>query len=433
MLKKTLGPLRVESLANGGTGIVRADGRVIFVPQVVPGDEILCRLVKEKKRYAEAELVAVVSPSAQRRELPCPVAAECGGCQWQPLPYAEQLRWKERLFHETLIRQCSVDSACLRPIVAAPAEWHYRSRVQIKCAMTAAGFICGFYKPKSHFVVAMDRCPVIAEPLNDLLAKLRSLLENSAFSGQISQLDLALGDCQRRRAVIHYQGADVAGLAELLFQVKGDGRLDLSILFGKNGQLRSVVGSGELAIEVDEPPLQLNYATGGFAQINLEQNRQLLNAVIAAAELTGGERILDLYCGMGNFSLPLARRAKQVCGVEDYSASIEMARRNALLNQIGNAEFHAQPAEGALTKLSRAGKFDLVLLDPPRCGAFAVMNELLRLSVARVLYVSCDAQTLARDLKLLLNGGYRLVSSQPFDMFPQTHHVESLSVLEFSG
>ena len=433
MLKKTLGPVRVESLANGGTGIVRADGRVIFVPQVVPGDEITCRLVKEKKRYAEAELVEVVTPSAQRRELPCPVAAECGGCQWQPLPYAEQLRWKERLFHETLIRQCSVDSARLRPIVAAADEWHYRSRVQIKCAMTAAGFICGFYKPKSHFVVAMDRCPVVAEPLNDLLAELRSLLENSVFAAQISQLDLALGDCRRRRAVIHYQGTDVAGLAELLRQKEGDRQLDLSIQFGRNRQLRPVVGCGELTIEVDEPPLLLNYTAGGFAQINLEQNRQLLKAVIIAAELTGRERILDLYCGMGNFSLPLARRAKQVCGVEDYSASIEMAWRNAECNQIDNVEFYAQPAEGALTQLSRAGRVDLVLLDPPRSGAIAVMNELLRLSVPRVLYVSCDAQTLARDLKLLLSGGYRLVSSQPFDMFPQTQHVESLTVLEFSG
>ncbi len=199
---------------------------------------------------------------------------------------------------------------------------------------------------------------------------------------------------------------------------------------GSKGSIRSISGSGELTIEVDQPPLRLNYAAGGFAQINLEQNRQLLDAVIAAAKLTGNERIIDLYCGMGNFSLPLARRAKQVFGVEDYSPSIEMARRNAARNGISNVDFYARAAEGALTTFGREDKFDLLLLDPPRSGASAVMQELLKIAVPRILYVSCDAQTLARDLKILLDNGYRLLASQPFDLFPQTHHVESLTVLE---
>lgn len=431
-MTKPIGPLRVEALANGGTGIVRAEGQVIFVPQVVPGDVILCRISKARKRYAEAELVEIVQPSAQRRDLPCPVAATCGGCQWQQLAYTDQLRWKQQLFHDTLIRQCAVDSTRLLPIVAAPDEWHYRSRVQIKCRLTTTGFDCGFFRAKSHHVVAIERCPILAEPLNELLNELRALLEKSRFAGLISQIDLAIGDCQRRRAVVHYQGAEVSGLAELLRTLAVDDRLELLIQSGRGGQLHSVIGSAELAIRVDEPPLWLNYAAGGFAQINLDQNRQLLAAVLAAANLTGKERILDLYCGMGNFSLPLARRSRQVCAVEDYPASIEMARRNAVLNQIDNVAFYAQPAAGMLRQLSRAGRFDLLLLDPPRAGAVALMAELLTMPVARVLYVSCDAQTLARDLKLLLSGGYRLVTSQPFDMFPQTHHVESLSILEYS-
>lgn len=431
-MNKLIGPLRVEALANGGTGIVRADGQVIFVPQVVPGDEILCRVLKTKKRYSEAELIEIVQPSAQRREMPCPVAARCGGCQWQQLAYADQLRWKQQLFHDTLIRQCAVDPVLLLPIIAAPEQWHYRSRVQIKCQLTTTGFDCGFFQPKSHILVPIERCPVIAEPLNELLARLHTLLGTSRFAGQISQIDLACGDCERRRAVVHYHGAEVAGLADLLQQLSGDQWLELLIQCRHSGQLHSVLGHAELAISVDEPPLWLNYAAGGFAQINLDQNRQLLNAVISAANLTGKERVLDLYCGMGNFSLPLARRAQLVCGVEDYRPSIEMAQRNAALNQIKNVEFYPHPVAGMLRQLSRTVSFDLVLLDPPRAGAVAVMAELLATPVARVLYVSCDAQTLARDLKLLLSGGYRLVASQPFDMFPQTHHVESLSILEYS-
>ena len=179
--QEIVGPLRVESLANGGTGIVRFDGRVIFVPQVVPGDEILCRIVKKKKRYAEAELVEVVRPAETRRKPPCPVADRCGGCQWQPLPYAQQLHWKEQLFRDTLVRRCAADPALLLPIVAAADEWNYRSRTQIKCRLTRDGFVCGFFAPKSHYVVPMERCPVLAEPLNDLLGSLRELLGGFGF------------------------------------------------------------------------------------------------------------------------------------------------------------------------------------------------------------------------------------------------------------
>ena len=375
----------------------------------------------------------MVRPAATRRKPPCPVADRCGGCQWQQLPYAQQLDWKEQLYRDTLVRRCSVDPALLLPIVAADDEWNYRSRTQIKCRLTREGFVCGFFAPKSHYVVPMDRCPVLAEPLNDLLDALRELLAASVFAADVPQMDLALADCRRRRAVIHYHGSDLDGLLALLQQGIQDEQLDLLVQPGPRGDLLAVFGSGELTLQVDDPPLFLTYAAGGFAQINLDQNRRLLDSVVAAARLTGNERVLDLYCGMGNFSLPLARRAKQVCGIEDYAPSITMARRNAIENRIENVQFHARPAEGALAEFSREGSFDLLVLDPPRAGAFALMDELLTQPVGRVIYVSCDAQTLARDLALLLAGGYRLISSQPFDLFPQTCHVESLTVLEYTG
>ena len=187
-----------------------------------------------------------------------------------------------------------------------------------------------------------------------------------------------------------------------------------------------------LQLSVDQPELKLNYAAGSFAQINLEQNCTLINMVLNLAELTGHEQVLDLYCGMGNFSLPLARRARQVVGIEESAVSIEMARENGRLNQIDNVEFYNQSAEGALSHFTQQINVDLLLLDPPRNGAIAVMKELLETPVNRVIYVSCDPQTLARDLKLLVNGRYEVVSSQPLDMFPQTHHCESATLLQFS-
>ncbi len=431
--EQLIGPLKIEALANGGAGIGRDHGRVIFVPRTVPGDLVRCRLVKEKKRYAEAELVEVLQPAQERCQPPCPVADQCGGCQWQQLPYLEQLRWKERLFHETLQRQCQVDSSALLPIVPSPETWGYRSRVQIKCFKASERFVCGFFRPKSRYVVDVESCPVMAPELNELLATLRGAIAPSRFADRIPQIDLALGDDGRRRAVIHYLGSDGKGLSALLMSMVQSEDVALLLQTGRKDSLLSVAGDPQLTISVDSPEILLKYHAGGFAQINLEQNRRLVSAVLRAADLSGGERVMDLYCGMGNFTLPLARRAAAVCGVEDYAPSIAAARHNATANQLANVEFHASPAEGALERFGTAAPFDLLLIDPPRSGAFGVAKELVRRPVKKILYVSCDPQTLARDLTLLVNNGYRLVSSQPFDMFPHTYHVESLSLLEFVG
>ncbi len=429
--QKIIGPLSIESLANGGSGIARDDGRVVFVPGTAPGDTIMCRVLKEKKRYALAELVEILQPSELRHKPVCTVAEKCGGCQWQHLTYADQLIWKERLFHESLRRQLGVNKEQLLPIIPAPHDLGYRSRVQIKCQVTRSDFVCGFFQPKSNNVVPVSSCPVMAPELNELLAELHLLLAASPLAEKIPQIDLAADDNNKCLAVVHYIGSKPERLVELLSAFAWRENVDILLKPGPNGKLTNISGSGTLSITVDQPPLTLTYSAGGFAQINLVQNRQLVSAVLDAAELTGRERVLDLYCGMGNFSLPLARRAEIVCGVEDFAPSIEMARKNATDNRLSNVDFHSRTAENAWSELSTRSKYDLLVLDPPRSGAYEVMLELLQTPVQRLLYVSCDPQTLSRDLKVLLNNNYRLVSSQPFDMFPQTFHCESLSVLEY--
>ncbi|WP_303721217.1 23S rRNA (uracil(1939)-C(5))-methyltransferase RlmD [Malonomonas rubra] len=423
-----IGPLWIENLANGGKGIARDNGRVIFVANAFPGDLVLCRVTNAKKNYAEAEVVDLLQLSPQRRIPPCPVAEECGGCQWQQLPYTEQLKWKQQLFSDTLIRKLRIDPQLIRQIAPSPDEFGYRSRVQVKCHLAPDGFVTGFFRPRSRFVVAVDSCPLMPPHLNQLLRRLREPIASSRFVDKIPQIDLATGYDDRSRAVVHYLGTEKAAISEMLLPVAERFDFDLVIQCGRKESLSTVRGSGELKISVDQPDLLLTYAAGGFAQINLLQNRKLVEAVMAAAECKGDEQVLDLYCGMGNFSLPLARRAAQVTGVEDFAPSIEMARRNARANDIANVDFQVCSAEQVL--LNSSTKFDLLVLDPPRAGAFAVVKQLLKRPIRRVAYVSCDPQTLARDLQVLLHGGYRLVSSQAFDMFPQTHHVESLTVLE---
>ena len=414
---------------NGGAGLARHQGQVVFIPHAAVGDTLSCRVTKSKKNFLEAEIVEILEPAPARQTPKCPVAGDCGGCQWQHLPYSEQLHWKESLFRESLNRQCGSDPDKILAIVPAPNEWNYRSRVQVKCCHTDAGFTTGFYRPKSHFVVSVDHCPIIALELNNLLVQLRDEFNGTPYAYHIQQIDLAVDDNGKSSIVVHYSDSDYLSLVEFLESKKLVA--DVLIKSDTKGELINVQGDGVLQISVDQPPIALSYATSGFAQINLQQNRALVDNVLKLANLTGGEQVLDLYCGMGNFSLPLARRAKHVIGIEESPLSIEMARANGRQNKIVNVEFYSRPAEGALTFFLRQQRIDLLVLDPPRSGAAATMGELLETPVEKVIYVSCDPQTLARDLNLLITGGYELVSSQPFDMFPQTHHCESISLLRY--
>lgn len=427
-MSRLTGPLKIESLAYGGKGVARVDGKVLFVTGAAPGDLAICRLTREKKRYAEAELAELVEASELRRKPPCPVADQCGGCQWQYLEYADQCRWKEDIFRGLLQRQAGVEDAQILPIVPAPDEWHYRSRVQFKCFQHQGKFLTGFYRPGSHVVVDVDSCPVVAEKLNAVLAQIKPQLAESPFAPSISQIDMGLGDDGQIRVVIHTQN-DLQPLADYCRPLAEETGISLFLQSERKKKPQHVCGPVDLQITIDQPPLQLAYGPGGFAQINLQQNRNLVEAVLQAAQLSGTETVLDLYCGMGNFSLPLARQAGRVVAVEDFAPSIAKGRENAAANGIENVSFECRPAEGYLNKSGQDVYFDLVLLDPPRSGAYPVMAELLEHRPRKIIYVSCDPATLARDLKSLLHGGYRLDSSQPFDLFPQTYHMESLSVL----
>lgn len=422
-----LPPLKVEALVNGGAGLARYEGRVIFIPHTAAGDIVSCRITKEKNQYSEAELVEIIKP-AETRILPvCPVAGDCGGCQWQHLSYADQLAWKDKLFRETLTHHCSLKPEKILPLVPSPDEWNYRSRVQIKCHKSVNGFVTGFYRPKSHFVVGIDQCPLIASRLNHLLNDLRRIIE-PVFAEHVPQIDLFIDDEQKTAVIIHYLGRAQESLIKDLLAAKLDADLMVQSGFKKNR--RVVQGNGILQIHVANARIKLQYAVGSFAQVNLDQNRNLVEKVMQLAALDGSEEVIDLYCGMGNFSLPLSQSCRHVTGIEESPVSVQFARLNAENNQINNSSFICASAVTEFKKIIYRKPADLLLLDPPRQGAYDVLKEVLRNPIRRIIYVSCDPQTLARDLKLLVHNGYNLISSQPFDMFPQTYHCESVTLLE---
>ena len=419
--------LAIETLVYGGAGLGRHDGKAVFVPGTSPGDVVRCRLVREKERHAHGELLEVLSPSPQRRKPPCPVFGRCGGCQWQHLPYPEQKSWKERIFAEVLEHARVLPPEGTLPLVAAPDEWSYRSRAQFKCHQTGGGFVMGFYRGGSHFVIDITHCPILEPCLNEALARFRSWLAASPAPDRVPRVDVGVGDDGGVRAVVHVLG-DAAALGVYLKPLTAAAGYAVFFQQGRKGSLQQLIGPSELELRVDDPPLALGYGPGGFAQVNLAQNRALVAVVAAVAEELRPRRVLDLYCGMGNFSLPLARRSGAVVGVEEYAPAIDSARSNALRNGVTNASFYARPAEGAAREFASA-PIDLVVIDPPRTGAYALVGELIDAKPAHILYISCDPPTLARDLVPLCHGGYRPLWSRPFDLFPQTYHTESVTLL----
>jgi 23S rRNA (uracil1939-C5)-methyltransferase len=421
--------LTIESLAYGGHGLGHHAGKVVFVPFTAPGDQVRCRVQREKKRYAEAVVDEILSPAPDRRTPPCPVFGECGGCQWQHLPYAVQLIWKSRIFRSILERQAGIDPSLVRPVAGAPEEWGYRSRAQIKIRRTDRGLAMGFFRRGSHYVVDAASCPILQPRLNETWALFRQWLERAPDSERLPQLDLETGDDGRIRAVLHYIGSRPGEIADYLRPRVVEADVSLLLQSGRKDSIVQVAGTQDLSIRVGDPFLNLRYGPGGFAQINLDQNRAMVGESLALFPERGQQRILDLFCGMGNFSLPLSRRIGHVVGVENYEPAIAKARQNASANGIDNAEFHALPAAGATSRFSREGLFDLILLDPPRSGAYDVSKELVDSGAGQILYISCDPPTLARDLLPLIHGGYRVAWSRPFDLFPQTHHTESMTLL----
>ncbi|CAG0970944.1 23S rRNA (uracil-C(5))-methyltransferase RlmCD [Geobacteraceae bacterium] len=432
--------VRIESLAFGGAGFGRVEGKACFVPFTAPGDVARIRVTLAKPSYLEGELRELIEASPRRVAPPCPVFGTCGGCTWQHLSYADQLEAKERIVADTLWRFGRVEPEKVGRAVAAAEPYGYRSRVQFKVRWIAGKLQMGFYRRGSHYVVDIPGgCAICHPALNRVLAEIRHVVGHFAEPDRIPQVDAAVGDGGATVAVVHYIGDDregarayFAGCRSDLSAVEG-----LHLQFGRKESIEPVWGVDGLTYGFpagflpELPEMSLGFSRGGFSQVNYHQNRELLRTVYRMAALTGAERLLDLFCGNGNFSIPLARYAAGVVGVEEYAPSLEDARRNVLTNGAGEIEFiRADAATGGRHLASRGDGFPVVILDPPRTGAKEAVAEIASLRPERIVYVSCDPATLGRDLGIFRKDGYTVRKCIPIDMFPQTFHIESVTLLQ---
>lgn len=430
--------LFIEKLAFGGSGVGRINGKVCFVPFSCPGDELQVCITSEKRSYLTARITEVITPSQYRVTPHCSLFGSCGGCCWQHIAYPRQLVEKRQILAETLWRGARVREELITDIVPSPEQYGYRSRVQFKLYGGGEKPRIGFYRQGSHYVEdAPKGCPIARPIINQAIQRLREALSYFSEPRAIPQIDIDSGD-QGVAAIVHYLGKDLAGTT--LFLAKHFVSLaPLTGLFlqtGRKSTLRKVCGDESLAYSMPGgaagvSPFQLTFRPGGFSQVNSSQNHAILEQIRRLVNFDGSERVLDLYCGNGNFSLPLAMEVAAITGIEEFEGSIAAAIDNCRRNGIKNAVYAESDAVRGIQRLADDAQFyDVVILDPPRSGAVDALNEICRLNPKKIVYVSCDPNTLARDCGLLFAKGYRVLACIPFDMFPQTYHLESLTLLQ---
>lgn len=436
----------VDRLAYGGRGVGRVDGLVVFVAGGAPGDLVRARVARVKRSYAEAEAVAVVAPSADRVSPRCPHFGPCGGCAWQHVAYPAQARAKEAIVRESLEHLGGIADVDVRPVVAADDPWYYRNKMEFSfhpdgtLGLHHRGDwnriepveVCYLQSAESVAIVRAVRAfaRVRGLPAYDPITHqgfLRSLIirEGRRTGDRLVGLITGpgpFGEAEAFVAAVRGAVPEVSGIVRGIAAGTSDGAplTRVEVLDGRD-YLEEVVAGLRFRIGPDT-----------FFQTNTEQASRMVDYVVDQARPQPGRVIFDLYCGVGTFSLALARAGARVTGVEMASSSVEAARANAALNALEGVRFVAGDVRVVLPRLVlEAGTPDVLVLDPPRAGAGArVVRKVGRSGARRVIYVSCNPTTLAADLKALLPFGYRLASVQPFDLFPQTYHVEAVAVLD---
>ncbi len=430
--------ITIEKMAFGGSGLGYVDGKVCFIPFTVPGDTVRFRVRSEKRSYLEGELTEVVVPSPLRVTPPCPVFGTCGGCNWQHISYAAQTEAKQEIFADLLWRSARVERERILPAVSAPEPYGYRSRVQFKLRYISGQLHLGFYRGGSHFVIDIpQRCAIAHPVINRLFLELHGFMRRFPEPDKVPQIDVTIGDDDAAILVFHYLGSRHDEIVDCLGKLDPGAAAGLYLQRGRKSTLEKIAGIDTLSYRVPEnflkgnPETTLTFAAGGFSQVNYRQNLALIATVFDWAGLTGTEKVLDLYCGNGNFSIPLAHRSASVIGIEEYPPSITDAQRNCAANGIKNALYRCADAVAGVRELSDSGeRFDVVIIDPPRTGAAELVRQIPSLHPEKILYVSCDPATLARDIGILRKLGYEVMTALPVDMFPQTYHIESVTLLK---
>ena len=426
-------PIRIDKLSHEGRGLAQWGERMLFVEGALPGELVTVRVTQKSSRTAEGVTKAVLVPSPERGQPACRHAEVCGGCSLQHIPHEAQLVHKSKTLDELMTREgVSLDRVKKLPTLHGPTlGYRRRARLGVRWVHAKDRVLIGFREKGSNFIADIDGCPVLDQRIGQSLGLLESTIASLAQPDRIPQVEVAAGDDTLAIVIRHLEALCETDLTTLLTLGQQTG---WHVYLQSKGpdtvtRLWPSTGPERLAYRIGEYGLEYQFAVTDFTQVNAAMNRKMMVQAIDLLELKGTERVLDLFCGLGNFTLAVATRCASVVGVEVSKTMVERVLHNARHNGLDNVSAIAfdltQPIEEQ--PFSRES-WDTLIVDPPRSGAKEVLEALPLKNIARVLYVSCNPATLARDARILIDRGFSMTHLGIMDMFPQTAHVESMAL-----
>ncbi len=439
--------INITGLGSSGEGVGKYQGFTVFVPGALPDEKVLAKVKLVKKNYATAQIEEVVQKSAERVEPVCPIYKECGGCQLQHLSYQGQLKMKQQQVVDALTRIGHLDVEVF-PVIGSVNPWNYRNKMQFPAALGAEGKIeIGCYAAATHSVIDTDTCLIQKEANNQVLLTVRKWMNRFGISAYDEKTGKGLVRHVMSRVGVH-SGEVMAVLVTSEYDIPHKKELIewlvkyvpgmVSVVQNINKKPTNIIMGNKTRVIYGKPniidslgALSFNVSAQSFFQVNSEQAEKLYNKALEYAALTGKETVVDVYCGTGTITLYMAKHAKKAYGIEIVAPAIEDAKRNAQLNNCSNAEFILGDAAVELPNLLDGGvRPDVVMVDPPRAGCEErVLEAIAKVRPERIVYVSCNPASLARDLAYLEQHGYKTAVVQPCDLFPMTHHVENVALL----
>ncbi|MGY3716142.1 23S rRNA (uracil(1939)-C(5))-methyltransferase RlmD [Sutcliffiella cohnii] len=437
-----------EDMTHDGAGVAKINGYPIFVSNALPDEKAKIKIIKVNKGYAIGRLIELQKESDYRVDAPCPIYKQCGGCQLQHLTYEGQLLAKRKQVQGVMERIGKLQGVPVHPVLGMAEPWRYRNKAQVPIGEREGGLVAGFYQQRSHEIIDMKECMIQQETNDTVVQTVRAICEKygvraydeKKHKGTLRHVMSRYGLVTNETMVVLITRTEelpnkkkiveeiVAALPGVKSIVQNVNQKKTNVIFGD----KTTVLWGEEYIYDYIGDIKFAISARSFYQVNPEQTKVLYDTALNYAELTGEETVMDAYCGIGTITLFLAQKAKKVYGVEIVPEAIDDARRNAELNEINNAEFEVGEAEVVIPNWYKQGiKADVIVVDPPRKGCDeALLNTIIDMKPKKVVYVSCNPATLARDLRVLEDGGYKTVEIQPVDMFPHTNHCEAVAKLE---
>lgn len=427
--------ISIDSLSHEGRGIGKIDGKTVFVDRALPGEVVEMQYIRQKGKYDEGKTVEVIEASESRVEPPCQHFAVCGGCSMQHLSNQAQIEHKQAILKEQLEHFAnSLPDEWLPPLQADVLGYRRKARLGVRYVIKKEKTLIGFREKYSNYLTEIESCPVLIEPVSNLLKPMSELIDQMDGRLFIPQIEVGSGDDKQALIVRHLKPLsendrklwfDFAQEHEVVVYLQPKGPDSIERLWPIEDE------AAQLTYRLEDFNVELKQEPLDFAQVNASINRLMVPFAIDLLDVQPEDSVLDLFCGLGNFTIPLATKAKFVVGVEGVQTMVDRGTENAKHNNLSNVEFYQADLTSDLSQEPWNQKqYSKILIDPARSGALEVINNIVKFGAEKIVYVSCNPASLARDTGELVKHGYRLVKAGVMDMFPHTTHVESIALFE---